>query len=113
MNMNSNSHSNSNVEYTTKNLNRVLGRKELFGIASGQIIDAGIMSMTGIAIGMTGRSVKNTGTDYMFYNYALNILYTEIQDAVKHFTCPCVLFVFSYFKKDCLFSISSNYKLTS
>lgn len=41
----------------TKDLRRVLGRKELFAIASGQIIGAGIMSLTGIAIGMTGKSV--------------------------------------------------------
>jgi len=41
----------------TKDLNRVLGRKDLFSIAVGQIIGAGIMSLTGVAIGMTGKSV--------------------------------------------------------
>lgn len=41
----------------TKDLNRVLGRKDLMSIAVGQIIGAGIMSLTGIAIGMTGKSV--------------------------------------------------------
>lgn len=46
-----------NTEYTTKNLSRVLGRKELLAMACGQIIGAGVMSMTGVAIGMTGRSV--------------------------------------------------------
>lgn len=53
-----NTDTNTTRKYTTKNLSRVLGRKELFGIAAGQIIGAGIMSMTGIAIGMTGRSVS-------------------------------------------------------
>ena len=42
---------------STKDLNRVLGRRDLLSIAIGQIIGAGIMSMTGIAIGMTGKSV--------------------------------------------------------
>lgn len=42
---------------TTKDLSRVLGRTELMSMAVGQIIGAGIMSMTGIAIGMTGKSV--------------------------------------------------------
>lgn len=47
----------SNTALGTKDLRRVLGRKELFSIATGQIIGAGIMSLTGIAIGMTGKSV--------------------------------------------------------
>lgn len=42
---------------STKDLNRVLGRWDLMAMAVGQIIGAGIMSMTGIAIGMTGKSV--------------------------------------------------------
>ncbi len=41
----------------TKDLKRVLGRKDLMSIAIGQIIGAGIMSLTGVAIGMTGKSV--------------------------------------------------------
>lgn len=41
----------------TKDLKRVLGRKDLMSIAVGQIIGAGIMSLTGVAIGMTGKSV--------------------------------------------------------
>ncbi len=45
-------------EVSTKNLERTLGRKELFSIAIGQIIGAGIMALTGVAIGMTGRSVN-------------------------------------------------------
>ncbi|MEL7648623.1 MAG: APC family permease [Sedimentibacter sp.] len=44
-------------ELSTKDLNRVLGRKDLMSIAVGQIIGAGIMSLTGVAIGMTGKSV--------------------------------------------------------
>ncbi|MEI3579253.1 MAG: APC family permease [Acutalibacteraceae bacterium] len=43
---------------STKDLNRVLGVKELMGIAIGQIIGAGIMSMMGIAINYTGRSAN-------------------------------------------------------
>lgn len=43
---------------STKNLRRELGRKELMGIACGQIIGAGIMALVGIGIGMTGRSVN-------------------------------------------------------
>lgn len=44
-------------ELGTKDLNRVLGRKDLMSIAVGQIIGAGIMSLTGVAIAMTGKSV--------------------------------------------------------
>ena len=43
---------------STKDLKRTLGKKELMGIASGQIIGAGIMSMMGVAIAMTGRSAN-------------------------------------------------------
>lgn len=43
---------------STKDLHKSLGRRELFSIAVGQIIGAGIMALTGIAIGMTGRSVN-------------------------------------------------------
>ncbi|BEH98214.1 APC family permease [Edwardsiella ictaluri] len=43
---------------STKELKRVLGRSDLMGIAVGQIIGAGIMSLTGIAIAMTGRSAN-------------------------------------------------------
>lgn len=44
-------------ELSSKDLKRVLGRKDLMSIAVGQIIGAGIMSLTGVAIGMTGKSV--------------------------------------------------------
>ena len=37
--------------------NRVLSRKDLFGIAIGMIIGAGVMTLTGIGIERTGRSV--------------------------------------------------------
>lgn len=42
---------------STKELKRTLGFGDLLGTAIGQIIGAGIMTMTGIAIGITGRSV--------------------------------------------------------
>ncbi|MGD9569089.1 MAG: APC family permease [Sedimentibacter sp.] len=48
---------NTNASLGTKDLKRVLGRKDLMSIAVGQIIGAGIMSLTGVAIGMTGKSV--------------------------------------------------------
>lgn len=43
---------------STKELKRVLGRSDLMGIAMGQIIGAGIMSLAGVAIAMTGRSAS-------------------------------------------------------
>ena len=46
------------VASSTKDLARTLGKKELMGIAVGQIIGAGIMSMMGVAIAMTGRSAN-------------------------------------------------------
>ncbi len=42
---------------STKDLNRNLGRMDLMGMSIGQIIGAGIMSLTGVAISMTGRAV--------------------------------------------------------
>lgn len=41
-----------------ENKNRLLSRGDLFSMAVGQIIGVGIMTMTGIAIGFTGRSVN-------------------------------------------------------
>ena len=41
---------------STKDLKRTLGFWDLMGAATGQIIGAGIMSLTGVAIGMTGRT---------------------------------------------------------
>jgi APA family basic amino acid/polyamine antiporter len=46
----------SNVALTTKDLKRVLGFGDLMGMAIGYIIGAGIMSLMGVSIGMTGRS---------------------------------------------------------
>ncbi len=43
---------------STKELKRVLGRKELLSIAIGQTIGAGVFALTGVAIGMTGRSAN-------------------------------------------------------
>lgn len=39
-------------------LKRVLGRGDLFSIAVGQIIGAGVFALTGVVIGITGRSVN-------------------------------------------------------
>ncbi len=46
------------MSVSTKDLKKTLGKTELFSVAVGQIIGAGIMALTGIAIGMTGRSVN-------------------------------------------------------
>lgn len=43
---------------STKDLRRELGKKELYGIAIGQVIGAGIMALVGLGISMTGRSVN-------------------------------------------------------
>ena len=48
----------SNQSAATGELKRNLGRMDLVSVAVGQIIGAGIMAMTGTAIGMTGRSVN-------------------------------------------------------
>ncbi|MDR1249849.1 MAG: APC family permease [Treponema sp.] len=45
-----------NAAPTTKDLKRVLGFGDLMGMAIGYIIGAGIMSLMGVSIGMTGRS---------------------------------------------------------
>ncbi len=45
-------------ELTTKDLNRVLGKKELLSAAIGQVVGAGIFSLMPQAIGLTGRSVS-------------------------------------------------------
>lgn len=47
----------SEQQFSTKNLKRTLGFWDLMGASIGQIIGAGIMSLTGVAIAMTGRSV--------------------------------------------------------
>lgn len=44
-------------ESSTRQLKRVLGFKELLSTALGQVIGAGIMTLLGIAVGMTGRSI--------------------------------------------------------
>lgn len=43
---------------STKDLRRELGKRELFGLAMGQVIGAGIMALVGLGIAMTGRSVN-------------------------------------------------------
>ncbi|MPW26129.1 amino acid permease [Alkalibaculum sp. M08DMB] len=48
----------STTSVSTKDLHKSLGRKELFSVAAGQIIGAGIMALTGVAIALTGRSAN-------------------------------------------------------
>lgn len=43
---------------TKTQLSRDLGRKELFGMAVGQVVGSGIMVLVGLGISMTGRSVN-------------------------------------------------------
>ncbi|WP_352426078.1 APC family permease [Aminomonas paucivorans] len=43
---------------STKELQRVLGRKELFSIAIGQTIGSGIFALLGVGLAMTGRSAN-------------------------------------------------------
>ncbi len=45
------------MERHEKSLKRTLGRGDLFSMAVGQIVGAGIMSLCGVAIGMTGTGV--------------------------------------------------------
>lgn len=49
--------SNNTNESSTKQLKQVLGFRDLFSTAVGQIIGSGIMTLLGIAIAQTGRSV--------------------------------------------------------
>ena len=51
---------------------QVLTRKDLFGIAVGMIIGAGVMTLTGIGIDRTGRSVFISyliGSQYFKFQY--------------------------------------------
>ena len=41
---------------TTADLNRTLGKKELYSVAFGHVIGSGVFSLIGIGIGMTGKS---------------------------------------------------------
>lgn len=45
------------MERQEKSLKKILGRGDLFSMAVGQIIGAGVMSLCGVAIGMTGTGV--------------------------------------------------------
>ncbi len=42
---------------TSADLNRTLGRKELYSVAFGHVIGSGVFSLIGVGIGMTGKSV--------------------------------------------------------
>lgn len=67
---------------STKDLNKTLGKKELAGIAIGQIIGAGIMSMMGVAIQMTGRSANLA--------FMLSALFTMCTFFPSIFICSCI-----------------------
>ena len=41
---------------TTEDLNRTLGKRELYSIAFGHVIGSGVFSLIGIGIGYTGKS---------------------------------------------------------
>lgn len=41
---------------TTADLNRTLGKKELYSIAFGHVIGSGVFSLIGIGIAMSGKS---------------------------------------------------------
>ena len=56
-----------------RNLKRVLGTKDVIGLAVGLIIGAGIMSLTGVAIGKTG-----TGTVFAFLLSAVLMALTTL-----------------------------------
>ena len=60
-------------EQAAPELKRILGRGDLMSIAIGQIIGAGIMALTGSAIGMTGKSIP-----LAFMLSALIVLLTSI-----------------------------------
>lgn len=55
--MAANAHAAGSAGVSTKDLKRNLSRKDLLVLALGQIVGAGILTMLGIAVGMTGRSV--------------------------------------------------------
>ena len=42
---------------TSADLNRTLGKKELYSVAFGHVIGSGVFSLIGVGIGMTGKSV--------------------------------------------------------
>lgn len=64
-------------------LKKVLTRKDVLGMAFGQIIGAGIMSLTGIAIGMTG-----TGVIFAFILSSFITIFTVTPEAVLGSTFP-------------------------
>ncbi|WP_125154872.1 APC family permease [Clostridium rectalis] len=58
---------------STKELKRVLGRKELLSIAVGQTIGSGVFALTGVAIAMTGRSTNLAMLIAAFFTLAMTI----------------------------------------
>lgn len=67
---------------STKDLRRELGKKELMGIACGQIIGSGIMVLVGLGIGMTGRSVT--------FAFVLAAIFVVILSIPMLFLTSCV-----------------------
>lgn len=68
---------------STMDLRRELGKKELFGIAIGQVVGAGIMALVGIGIGMTGRSVNLAFVLSAVWVVLLSIPWIFISSAVR------------------------------
>ncbi|MBP1961595.1 amino acid permease [Paenibacillus aceris] len=73
------------------NLKKVLGLKDAIGIAIGQIIGAGIMSITGIAIGLTG-----TGVPLAFLLSSIFMLVITIPLAVLGSVLPTTGGMYTY-----------------
>ncbi|MDR6881909.1 amino acid permease [Bacillus sp. 3255] len=73
------------------NLKKVLGLKDAIGIAIGQIIGAGIMSITGIAIGLTG-----TGVPLAFLLSSIFMLIVTIPLAVLGSVLPTTGGMYTY-----------------
>ena len=61
-----------------------LGRKELVAMAVGNIIGGGVMTMTGIAIGITGRSV--------LFAYIISAVLVLIMSLPHFFTAATILY---------------------
>lgn len=67
---------------STKDLRRELGKKELFGIACGNIIGSGIMILVGTGIGITGRSVN--------FAFVLAAIFVVVSSIPMLFLTNCV-----------------------
>lgn len=68
---------------STLDLRRELGKKELFGIAFGQVVGAGIMALVGYGIAYTGRSVNLAFVLSAVWVVLLSIPWIFISSAVR------------------------------